>query len=140
MYWVLSNILILKVIAHGDYCDLDPKNGGYIIQKIDFTRDIEQLQEFVEEVGNTHGGDAPECYELVLKHAREEFSWREGEDCKSPAERHIPQCINFEFSPQTHGTRRRRLTTCLCWYMLLYVCYHLNFFTRSCCIGLVNLC
>ena len=83
MYWILSNILILKVIAHGDYCDLDPKNGGYIIQKIDFTRDIEQLQEFVEEVGNTHGGDAPECYELVLKHAREEFSWREGEDCKS---------------------------------------------------------
>jgi len=55
------------VIAHGDYCDLD---DSYVIKTMPFTRDADKVREFVRSVGPTHGGDNPECYELVLHTAR----------------------------------------------------------------------
>jgi hypothetical protein len=66
--------LRLGIIAHGDYCD---KDNPYTIMALDLTRDEEKLCEFVRTVDKTYGGDADECYELVLKTARTDFSWRD---------------------------------------------------------------
>lgn len=64
----------IAVIAHGDYCDADK----YIVKWIDFGASLPELCDFVEKVDRTYGGDGPECYELVLKRAREELSWTPG--------------------------------------------------------------
>ena len=66
--------LRLGVIAHGDYCD---KDNPYTIRVMDFTRDEERLCEFVRETKPTYGGDADECYELVLHTAHNDLQWRE---------------------------------------------------------------
>ena len=68
----IDNINI-GVIAHGDYCDA---NNPYTIRFLDFTTDRSKLSEFVIGTKPTYGGDADECYELVLKTARTEASWR----------------------------------------------------------------
>ena len=65
--------LRLGVIAHGDYCD---KDNPYTIRVMDFTRDEEGLCEFVRETKPTYGGDADECYELVLRTAWKDLQWR----------------------------------------------------------------
>ena len=62
------------MIAHGDYCDADK----YIVKWIDFGSSLKELCDFAENVERTFGGDGPECYELVLKRAREELSWTPG--------------------------------------------------------------
>lgn len=67
--------LKLGVIAHGDYCD---KDDPYTIRVMDLTRDEDRLCKFVKETDKTYGGDADECYELVLNTARKEISWRKG--------------------------------------------------------------
>lgn len=67
--------LKLGVIAHGDYCD---KDAPYTIRVMDLTRDEDRLCKFVKETDKTYGGDADECYELVLNTARKEISWRKG--------------------------------------------------------------
>lgn len=69
--------LRLSIIAHGDYCD---KDDPYTIRVMDFTRDEDKLCEFVRETKQTYGGDADECYELVLKTAHTELNWREDAD------------------------------------------------------------
>lgn len=66
--------LRVSVIAHGDYCDRD---NPYTIRALDFTTDLNSICEFVSETKKTYGGDADECYELVLNTARMELSWRE---------------------------------------------------------------
>ena len=66
--------LRLGVIAHGDYCD---KDNPYTIRVMDFTRDEKRLCEFIRETKPTYGGDADECYELVLYTANEDIQWRE---------------------------------------------------------------
>ena len=66
--------LRLGVIAHGDYCD---KDNPYTIRVMDFTRDEERLCEFIRETKPTYGGDADECYELVLHTAHNDLQWRE---------------------------------------------------------------
>ena len=63
------------IIAHGDYCD--DHAGSYVIKTLDPTDDILKLINFVENVQPTGGGDAPECYELVLNQARS-LPWRAG--------------------------------------------------------------
>jgi hypothetical protein len=63
----------VSVIAHGDYCD---KDATYVIKHQDFTNDEYKLSRYVKDVESTHGGDAPECYELVLRLARTQLSWR----------------------------------------------------------------
>lgn len=66
--------LRLGVIAHGDYCD---KDNPYTIRVMDFTRDEKRLCDFVRETKPTYGGDADECYELVLHTAHNDLQWRD---------------------------------------------------------------
>jgi hypothetical protein len=48
-----------------------------------FTDDEAVLVRFVEEVGSTGGGDADECYELVLRQARTKLTWTPGRGISS---------------------------------------------------------
>jgi predicted DNA-binding WGR domain protein len=57
----------IGIIAHGDYCD---QRSTYVTKHLDLTSDVDAICRFVETVGPTGGGDAPECYELVLHEAR----------------------------------------------------------------------
>jgi hypothetical protein len=61
----------IGIIAHGDYCD---EGSSYVIQMLDLSSDVKAICNFVENVGQTGGGDAPECYELVLREAQS-LSW-----------------------------------------------------------------
>lgn len=65
--------LRIGIIAHGDYCD---KDNPYTIRIMDFTTDIDKISEFVTETKATYGGDADECYELVLNAAHHVLDWR----------------------------------------------------------------
>jgi hypothetical protein len=64
----------IGIIAHGDYCDA---GSTYVTKVLDLTDDKDAIVRFVERVEPTGGGDAPECYELVLNQART-LSWTEG--------------------------------------------------------------
>lgn len=61
----------IGIIAHGDYCDA---GSTYVTKALDLTDDVEKICRFVERVEPTGGGDAPECYELVL-HEAQALSW-----------------------------------------------------------------
>ena len=54
----------IAIVAHGDYCDAQ---SSYVTRLQDFSQDEAALCRFVENVGATGGGDADECYELVLR-------------------------------------------------------------------------
>ena len=62
----IPNIRV-AIIAHGDYVD---KDNPYVIKTLNFTTDKDKICDFVNNVEKTNGGDCPECYELVLHHAR----------------------------------------------------------------------
>lgn len=64
----------MGIIAHGDYCDA---SSYYVTKAADLTGDQKKVANFVRNVGATGGGDAPECYELVLHESRS-LSWRAG--------------------------------------------------------------
>lgn len=66
--------LRVGIIVHGDYCD---KNNPYTLKLMDLTKDKQSICEFVRTAEKTYGGDAPECYELVLNVARTKVSWKE---------------------------------------------------------------
>lgn len=66
--------LRIGVIAHGDYCD---HGSTYVTKQHKLCDDPAELVSFVKDVGPTGGGDAAECYELILRKARD-FSWSEG--------------------------------------------------------------
>lgn len=66
----------IGVVAHGDYCDAPP-HGKYVIKMLDLTKDESEIIKFVQNVEPTGGGDAPECYELVLHEARR-LTWSAG--------------------------------------------------------------
>ncbi|WP_236069492.1 vWA domain-containing protein [Citreicoccus inhibens] len=57
----------IGIIAHGDYCD---ERSTYVTKALDLTDDAKAIARFVEKVEQTGGGDAPECYELVLHQAQ----------------------------------------------------------------------
>ncbi len=61
----------IGIIAHGDYCDA---GSTYVTRHLPLSDDVETICKFVEQVGPTGGGDAPECYELVL-HEALEHTW-----------------------------------------------------------------
>jgi hypothetical protein len=67
--------LRMAVFAHGDYCD---KGRTYVTKYVDFTNDVTKLVDFVNNVSSTGGGDADECYELVLYEVRTKLSWSPG--------------------------------------------------------------
>ena len=62
----------IGIIVHGDYCD---EHSTYVTRHLDLTQDTGSITDFVEHTPPTSGGDAPECYELVL-HEAQELSWR----------------------------------------------------------------
>lgn len=64
----------IGIIAHGDYCD---KGSTYVTKRFDFSTNKEKICDFITKVEPTGGGDAAECYELVLNESRE-FSWSAG--------------------------------------------------------------
>jgi len=64
--------LHIGIITHGDYCD-----GSKVLTMLDLTDDSAQITDFVKTAPATGGGDAPECYELVLHKARS-LKWRAG--------------------------------------------------------------
>jgi hypothetical protein len=64
----------LGVIAHGDYCD---EGSTYVIKEHELSTNEKSLVSFVNNCGNTGGGDAAECYELVLHQARS-LNWTAG--------------------------------------------------------------
>ena len=89
----------IGVIAHGDYCDA---KSTYVTKRLDLTDDVDAICRFVENVQPTGGGDAPECYELVLREAQD-LSWSAGaskalvligDDVPHPAA-HTPQKIDW---------------------------------------------
>ena len=59
--------LRIAIIAHGDYCDA---GRTYVTKALDFSSDVERICRFIDTVEATGGGDAPECYELVLHESR----------------------------------------------------------------------
>lgn len=64
--------LRIGIIAHGDYCD----SRIYVTKHLDLTADSAAVINFINAVERTGGGDAPECYELVLQEARTRQHWR----------------------------------------------------------------
>ena len=59
--------LEIGLCAHGDYCDC---GYSYVTKWLPLTKDLFSLTQFVRNTGATGGGDADECYELVLHEAR----------------------------------------------------------------------
>ena len=66
----------MGLIAHGDYCD---DGTTYVIKTHELSINQNSLINFIRNCGNTYGGDAPECYELVL-HASRAFNWTAGKN------------------------------------------------------------
>jgi hypothetical protein len=62
----------IGIIAHGDYCD---EGQTYVTRHLDLTQETAAITHFVEHTEATGGGDAPECYELVL-HEAQALAWR----------------------------------------------------------------
>lgn len=65
----------IGITAHGDYCD--DHAGSYVTKHFGLSTDKNKICDFITTVKSTGGGDAPECYELVLHEARS-FSWSAG--------------------------------------------------------------
>jgi hypothetical protein len=89
----------IGVIAHGDYCDA---GSTYVTKHLDLSDDVRAICKFVETVDATGGGDAPECYELVLREAQD-LDWSAGahkafvligDDVPHPPA-HTPKKINW---------------------------------------------
>lgn len=66
--------LRVGIIAHGDYCDA---GRTYVTKHLTLTNDPNAVSYFVKNVEATGGGDAPECYELVLREATV-IKWTKG--------------------------------------------------------------
>jgi hypothetical protein len=66
--------LRIGIIAHGDYCD----RHIYVTKHLALTTDPTAVSYFVKNVERTGGGDAPECYELVLHEAHTKIKWTPG--------------------------------------------------------------
>ena len=65
----------IAIIAYGDYCDA---RSSYVTKIFDFSEGEKALCQCVQNVGSTGGGNADECYELVLREARTKLAWRAG--------------------------------------------------------------
>ena len=69
----------MALFAHGDYYQERFNNTNpYITKHVDFTDDVAELCTFIKGAEPTLGGDWDECYELVLKEAREKLTWTPG--------------------------------------------------------------
>src|SRR5947207_2017115 len=61
----------IGLVAHGDYCD---EKSTYLMKYVDLTSNKQSLIDFVNNTGDTSGGDAPEAYEYVLNKVQD-LSW-----------------------------------------------------------------
>lgn len=77
LFGTFGDNLRISIIAHGDYCDA---NNPYTIKVLDFTQNEETICNFVRDIESTNGGDADECYELVLNTARTRVNWEGGSE------------------------------------------------------------
>ena len=69
----------MSLFAHGDYFQkLYNNNNPYVTKYVDFTDDVAELCTFIKDAVPTAGGDWDECYELVMKEAREQLTWTPG--------------------------------------------------------------
>lgn len=64
--------LKIGICAHGDYCD---RNSAYVTKHMDLSNDLYALTQFTRTTSRTGGGDADECYELVLHEAQTKYNW-----------------------------------------------------------------
>ena len=64
-------------MIHRDYCD---KSTSYVKKMHRFSDNVDSLVQFIQSVEAAGGGDAPECYEHVLKTLYDDFNpdWRVG--------------------------------------------------------------
>jgi hypothetical protein len=67
----LPNIQI-GILAHGDYCD---ERMYYLVKTLNFTRNVQDICNFVTNVGHTGGGDFEEAYEYAMYTTRTTFAW-----------------------------------------------------------------
>ena len=67
--------LRIGITAHGDYCD---EHTSYVTKHLPLTNKKADIVDFVHNCGNTGGGDAAECYELVLHEAAKDYAWTKG--------------------------------------------------------------
>lgn len=91
--------LQIGIIAHGDYVDA---SSTYVTKHLALTADPNAVSYFIKNVEATYGGDAPECYELVL-HEAQSLQWRPdskrllviiGDDVPHPPA-HNPKRLNW---------------------------------------------
>ncbi len=98
---LIDEIPLIKIgiIAHGDYCD---EGSTYVTKTFNISGDVDAICDFVQNVEPTGGGDAPECYELVL-HESQSLSWSKsatkslvliGDDIPHPPA-HNPKKLNW---------------------------------------------
>jgi len=98
---LIDEIPLIKIgiIAHGDYCDA---GSTYVTKIFNISGDVDAICDFVQNVEPTGGGDAPECYELVL-HESQSLSWSKsatkslvliGDDIPHPRA-HNPKKLNW---------------------------------------------
>jgi len=92
-------LIRIGIIAHGDYCD---EGSTYVTKTFNLSGDVDAICDFVQNVEPTGGGDAPECYELVL-HEAQSLSWSKsaskslvliGDDIPHPPA-HNPKKLNW---------------------------------------------
>ncbi|MEH2057583.1 MAG: vWA domain-containing protein [Nostoc sp.] len=93
------SLIRIGIIAHGDYCD---EGSTYVTNTFNLSGDVDAICDFVQNVAPTGGGDAPECYELVL-HESQSLSWSKsatkslvliGDDIPHPPA-HNPKKLNW---------------------------------------------
>ncbi|MHC5599518.1 MAG: vWA domain-containing protein [Nostoc sp.] len=93
------SLIRIGIIAHGDYCD---EGSTYVTKTFNLSADVDAICDFVQNVAPTGGGDAPECYELVL-HESQSLSWSKsatkslvliGDDIPHPPA-HNPKKLNW---------------------------------------------
>ncbi|MEH2062893.1 MAG: vWA domain-containing protein [Nostoc sp.] len=93
------SLIRIGIIAHGDYCD---EGSTYVTKTFNLSGDVDAICDFVQNVAPTGGGDAPECYELVL-HESQSLSWSKsatkslvliGDDIPHPPA-HNPKKLNW---------------------------------------------
>jgi len=102
LFGKISTIRI-AIIAHGDYCD----TSTYVLKKLDFTQDYNEIAKFIDTCGQTGGGDAPECYEYALQTARKNLSWRASNKAK--------RCVVLIGDATPHPTSYALNTNKICW-------------------------
>ena len=115
--------LRIGIMAHGDYCD-KTGTGGYTLRRMyKLSNNPEEIHEFMSTCAPTGGGDADECYELVLQKARE-MKWSKRASCKTlvligDANPHAPEyvwdgkAIGIDWKAECAGLKKQGIKVCI---------------------------